>query len=83
MKHGIAAGWHGDEEDRGNGAKMDNSESQDNRRLMSGTCFSIEPGVYLKGKFGVRSEVNVYLAESETTVAGQPIQIYGTSIPSF
>ena len=63
-------------EDHGNGANIDNLETQDNRRLMRGTCFSIEPGVYLKGKFGVRSEVNVYLAEDQAIVTGPPIQTY-------
>ena len=62
------------EEDHGNGANIDNLETQDNRRLMTGTCFSIEPGVYLKGDFGVRSEVNVYLGESRAVVTGLPIQ---------
>jgi Xaa-Pro dipeptidase len=62
------------EEDHGNGANIDNLETSDSRRLMRGTCFSIEPGVYLKGKFGVRSEVNVYLAEQEAIVTGQPTQ---------
>jgi Xaa-Pro dipeptidase len=71
------------EEDHGNGANIDNLETQDNRRLMAGTCFSIEPGVYLKGRFGVRSEVNVYLAESEAVVTGQPIQTHVTPILSF
>jgi Xaa-Pro aminopeptidase len=70
------------EEDHGNGANIDNLETQDNRRLMRGTCFSIEPGVYLKGQFGVRSEVNVYLAESEAVVTGQPIQTHVTPILS-
>jgi Xaa-Pro aminopeptidase len=64
------------EEDHGNGANIDNLETQDNRRLMQGTCFSIEPGVYLKGRFGVRSEVNVYLAESEALVTGLPVQTH-------
>jgi Xaa-Pro dipeptidase len=62
------------EEDHGNGANIDNLETQDNRRLMKGTCFSIEPGVYIKGQFGVRSEVNVYLADQEAIVTGLPIQ---------
>jgi len=64
------------EEDHGNGANIDNLETQDNRRLMTGTCFSIEPGVYLKGKFGVRSEVNVYLADAEALVTGLPMQTH-------
>jgi Xaa-Pro dipeptidase len=62
------------EEVHGNGANIDNLETQDNRRLMRGTCFSIEPGVYLKGNFGVRSEVDMYLSEKEAIVTGLPIQ---------
>jgi Xaa-Pro aminopeptidase len=38
------------------------------------TCFSIEPGVYLPGKFGIRSEVDVYLTDDDAVVSGQPIQ---------
>jgi Xaa-Pro aminopeptidase len=38
--------------------------------LIPGTCFSIEPGVYLE-KFGIRSEVNVYVGESEAMVTGE------------
>ena len=71
------------EEDHGNGANIDNLETQDSRRLMRGTCFSIEPGVYLKGKFGVRSEVNVYLAEQEAIVTGQPTQTHVIPILSL
>jgi Xaa-Pro aminopeptidase len=62
------------EEVHGNGANIDNLETQDSRRLMQGTCFSIEPGVYLKGNFGVRSEVDMYLSEKEAIVTGLPIQ---------
>ena len=62
------------EEVHGNGANIDNLETQDNRRLMSRTCFSIEPGVYLKGTFGVRSEVDMYLSDKEAIVTGLPIQ---------
>jgi Xaa-Pro dipeptidase len=64
------------EEVHGNGANIDNLETQDNRRLMAGTCFSIEPGVYLKGNFGVRSEVDMYLSDKEAIVTGQPIQTH-------
>jgi len=62
------------EEVHGNGANIDNLETQDGRRLMARTCFSIEPGVYLKGKFGVRSEINMYLSEKEAIVTGEPVQ---------
>jgi Xaa-Pro aminopeptidase len=62
------------EEVHGNGANIDNLETQDSRRLMARTCFSIEPGVYLKGTFGVRSEVDMYLSDKEAIVTGLPIQ---------
>jgi Xaa-Pro dipeptidase len=62
------------EEVHGNGANIDNLETQDSRRLMARTCFSIEPGVYLKGNFGVRSEVDMYLSDREAIVTGLPIQ---------
>ncbi len=64
------------EEVHGNGANIDNLETQDNRRLLAKTCFSIEPGVYLKGNFGVRSEIDMYLSDNEAIVTGQPIQTY-------
>lgn len=62
------------EEVHGNGANIDSLETQDSRRLIPGTCFSIEPGVYLKGDFGVRSEIDMYLAGDKAIVTGLPIQ---------
>jgi Xaa-Pro aminopeptidase len=62
------------EEVHGNGANIDGLETQDQRRLMAGTCFSIEPGVYLPGKFGVRSEIDMYLSEDKAIVTGLPVQ---------
>lgn len=50
------------QEVHGNGANMDNLETREERRVLPRTCFSIEPGIYLPGDFGVRSEVNVYVA---------------------
>lgn len=50
-----------DESDHGSGAHLDNYETQDKRELLPGTCFSIEPGIYLPGKFGVRLEYDVYI----------------------
>lgn len=49
------------EDGHGNGANIDNLETRDSRRLIPGTAFSIEPGIYLEGKFGIRSEIDVYL----------------------
>ncbi|MEY2497135.1 MAG: hypothetical protein QOD12_691 [Verrucomicrobiota bacterium] len=62
------------EEVHGNGVNIDNFETRDSRRLTPGICFSIEPGIYLEGKFGVRSEIDVYVADKDIEVTGQPIQ---------
>jgi len=62
------------EEVHGNGAHIDNLETRDSRRIIPRTCFSIEPGIYLPGNFGVRSEVDVYVGEGTVEVTGQPIQ---------
>ncbi|MCA1815001.1 MAG: M24 family metallopeptidase, partial [Acidobacteria bacterium] len=45
------------EEVHGNGAHIDNLETRDSRKIIPRTCFSIEPGIYLPGNFGVRSEI--------------------------
>lgn len=62
--HSIGESVHG------TGANMDNLETHDERRIISRTCFSIEPGIYLP-KFGIRSEVDVYVAERAATVTGE------------
>jgi Xaa-Pro aminopeptidase len=58
----------------GNGVNIDNLETKDSRRLIPGVAFSIEPGIYLEGRFGVRSEVDVYVGQSDIEVTGQPVQ---------
>lgn len=62
------------EEVHGNGANIDNLETQDSRRLLPRTCFSIEPGIYLPGEFGIRSELDVYISDREAVVHGLPLQ---------
>jgi Xaa-Pro dipeptidase len=63
------------EEIHGNGANIDNLETRDERRIIPRTSFSIEPGIYLPGKFGVRSEIDVYISKNkEVIVPGKPIQ---------
>ncbi len=57
------------QEVHGNGANMDGLETQDVRRIIPHTCFSVEPGIYLP-EFGVRSEVNVYVEEKQARVTG-------------
>jgi Xaa-Pro aminopeptidase len=63
------------EEVHGNGANMDNLETRDERTIISQTSFSIEPGIYLRDKFGVRSEIDVYITkDNEVLVTGLPMQ---------
>ena len=62
------------EETHGNGVNIDDFETRDSRRIIPGVCFSIEPGIYLEGKFGVRSEINVYVSDKDIEVTGEPIQ---------
>lgn len=62
------------EEVHGNGANIDNLETRDERRLIPRTCFSIEPGIYLPGEFGIRSELDVYVSPHEALVFGLPLQ---------
>ena len=77
-----AAGW-GDrfvhrtghslgEEVHGNGVHMDDYETHDDRRLIPGTGFTIEPGIYLDD-FGVRTEINMHVGNAEAAVTG-PLQ---------
>ena len=56
--------------DHGQGANMDNLETHDTRLLLPMTGFSIEPGVYLTGDFGVRSEINVALTADVPEITG-------------
>ncbi len=55
----------------GNGVNIDNLETKDERELVPGICFSIEPGIYLPGEMAVRSEIDVFItAGREVIVAG-------------
>jgi Xaa-Pro aminopeptidase len=56
----------------GNGVHMDDYESHDDRRLLPGTGFTIEPGLYF-ASFGVRSEINVFYGEHDALITG-PVQ---------
>ena len=58
------------EEVHGAGANMDNLETHDERRVMPGALFSVEPGIYLDD-FGVRSEVNVYVDAEKARTTGE------------
>ncbi|MFQ5822621.1 MAG: M24 family metallopeptidase [bacterium] len=56
----------------GSGVNIDGLETQDQREIIPGLGFTIEPGIYLN-EFGVRSEIDVYYSEEGPKVYG-PIQ---------
>jgi Xaa-Pro aminopeptidase len=53
----------------GAGVNMDDYETHDDRRLLPGTGFTIEPGVYFPD-FGIRSEINVIVQPADVIVTG-------------
>jgi len=53
----------------GNGVHLDDYETHDDRRLIPGTGFTIEPGVYTS-RFGVRTEINMFMDERDAYVTG-------------
>jgi Xaa-Pro dipeptidase len=66
--HSLGTSGHG------NGANMDNLETNDTRRLLPGTAFTIEPGIYLPGDFGVRLEIDLYVHEDRVEITTLPLQ---------
>ncbi len=52
-------------QDHGPGANIDSLETLDDRFLVARSCFSIEPGIYLPGEFGVRLEYDIFLEEDK------------------
>jgi len=52
----------------GAGPHLDNLESRDDRALIPGVAFSIEPGIYVPGVIGVRSEVNAVVGEADVLI---------------
>lgn len=60
------------EQVHGNGVHMDDYETHDDRRLLPGTGFTIEPGLYFP-RFGVRTEINVFVGDKDARASG-PLQ---------
>jgi Xaa-Pro aminopeptidase len=63
--HNIGSEIHG------SGANLDNLETHDVRLILPNTCFSVEPGIYFPGEFGVRSEVNMITRPGQADVTGR------------
>lgn len=66
--HGMDRALHGF------GPNLDSVETRDARALVPGVGFSVEPGLYFDGEFGVRSEINVYMAEGGPVVTTPDVQ---------
>jgi Xaa-Pro aminopeptidase len=56
----------------GNGVHMDDYETRDERRLLDGTGFTVEPGLYFDD-FGIRTEINMIYGQTEAAITG-PVQ---------
>jgi Xaa-Pro aminopeptidase len=63
--HNIATELHG------SGAHLDNLETHDERLILPHTCFSVEPGIYFPGEFGVRNEINMITTKGSAAVTGR------------
>jgi Xaa-Pro dipeptidase len=61
--HSISSDLHG------SGAHLDNFETRDERLILPSTSFSIEPGIYLTGDFGVRSEIDVFITKEGKVIS--------------
>jgi Xaa-Pro dipeptidase len=58
----------------GAGPNIDNLETRETRLLLPGVGFSIEPGIYLEGEIGMRTEVNAYVTDAGLVVTPAEIQ---------
>ncbi len=58
----------------GNGVNLDNLETRDDRPIVPGVCFSIEPGIYLPGQMAARSEINVFVTPDGRAEVVGPMQ---------
>lgn len=66
--HSIDTATHG------MGPNIDNLETHETRVLLPGTGFSIEPGIYIPGEIGMRSEINVFMGASGPEVTPSTLQ---------
>lgn len=71
--HSIDTRVHGD------GANLDDFETHDTRPFIPDTGFSVEPGIYLPGKFGIRSEIDCHIDGNKVEVT-TPLQTEVTPI---
>jgi Xaa-Pro aminopeptidase len=65
--HSLDTSLHGD------GANLDDYQTRDTRNLVMGSGFTVGPGVYLRGEFGMRSVLDVYISRTGIEVTS-PVQ---------
>jgi Xaa-Pro dipeptidase len=58
----------------GMGPNIDNLETRETRRIIPGVGFSIEPGIYIPGEIGMRTEINVYVGDDGPVVTTPGVQ---------
>ena len=58
----------------GSGPHIDNLETREERALIPGVGFSIEPGIYLPGDVGMRSEVNGFIGADSVLITPSDYQ---------
>ncbi len=58
----------------GNGANIDNFETRDQRLILPGTCFSIEPGIYFPDKMAARTEIDILVSPEGVAEISGPVQ---------
>ena len=58
----------------GSGPHIDNLETREERFLIPGVGFSIEPGIYLAGDVGMRTEVNGFVAREGVIITPESYQ---------
>lgn len=64
--HSITTQLHGP------GPNIDGYETLDERELLPSSCSSIEPGIYIPGEFGLRTECNILIQQDmQVVVSGK------------
>ncbi|MFL5610419.1 MAG: M24 family metallopeptidase [Gemmatimonadaceae bacterium] len=58
----------------GSGPHIDNLETREERTLIPGVGFSIEPGIYFPGEVGMRSEVNGFIGSDRLLITPSDYQ---------
>ena len=58
----------------GTGANLDSLETDDHRMLIDNTCFSVEPGIYLPARFGVRLELDMTIENGRAKISADAVQ---------